>query len=92
MCVFVLRKRHFVAPRAFKFTTRSGLSFLELSSLAGFMMYDDTDGTGAGAGVISGIGYVSGVRCLIIVDNFAIKGGTITPIGLQKNYAYNKSH
>ncbi|WP_286267346.1 acyl-CoA carboxylase subunit beta [Thalassotalea atypica] len=61
-----------------------GSVFLELSSLAGFMMYDDTDGTGAGAGVISGIGYVSGVRCLIIVDNFAIKGGTITPIGLQK--------
>ncbi|MBD2858801.1 acyl-CoA carboxylase subunit beta [Spongiibacter sp. KMU-158] len=61
-----------------------GAPFLELSSLAGFMMYDDKDGTGAGAGAIAGIGYVSGVRCLIIVDNFAVKGGTISPIGLQK--------
>ncbi len=58
--------------------------FLEIAPLAGYMMYDDKDGTGAGAGSISGIGYVSGVRCLVIVDNFAIKGGTISPVGLDK--------
>lgn len=61
-----------------------GAPFLELSSLAGFKMYDDKDGTGAGAGTIAGIGYVSGVRCMVIVDNFAVKGGTISPVGLQK--------
>lgn len=61
-----------------------GSPFLELSSLAGFKLYDDKDGTGAGAGIIAGIGYVSGVRCMVIVDNFAIKGGTVSPIGLQK--------
>ena len=61
-----------------------GSPFLELSSLAGYMMYDDRDGTGAGAGCIAGIGYVSAVRCLIVVDNFAVKGGTISPVGLQK--------
>ncbi|WNC74220.1 carboxyl transferase domain-containing protein [Thalassotalea psychrophila] len=78
-------KRGMLMPRErLSLLLDQGSAFLELSSLAGFMMYDDTDGTGAGAGVISGIGYVSGVRCLIIVDNFAIKGGTITPIGLQK--------
>ncbi|MDK3071824.1 carboxyl transferase domain-containing protein [Sedimentitalea sp. JM2-8] len=61
-----------------------GSPFLELSSLAGYMMFDDRDGTGAGAGCIAGIGTVSGVRVLIVVDNFAVKGGTISPIGLKK--------
>jgi geranyl-CoA carboxylase beta subunit len=61
-----------------------GAPFLELSSLAGYMRHDDKDGTGAGAGAIAGIGYVSQVRCLVIVDNFAVKGGTITPTGLLK--------
>jgi geranyl-CoA carboxylase beta subunit len=61
-----------------------GSPFLELSSLAGYKMYDDTDGTGAGAGLIAGIGYISCVRCMVVVDNFAVKGGTITPIGLRK--------
>lgn len=61
-----------------------GSPFLELGSLAGYMMYDDKDGTGAGAGCIAGIGHVSGLRCLVLVDNFAVKGGTISPIGLTK--------
>jgi geranyl-CoA carboxylase beta subunit len=61
-----------------------GSPFLELASLAGYKMYDDKDGTGAGAGCIAGIGEVSGLRCLVVVDNFAVKGGTITPIGLKK--------
>jgi geranyl-CoA carboxylase beta subunit len=61
-----------------------GSPFLELGSLTGYRMYDDADGTGAGAGCIAGIGIVSGVRVMIVVDNFAVKGGTITPIGLQK--------
>ncbi|MBR9842188.1 MAG: acyl-CoA carboxylase subunit beta [Rhodobacteraceae bacterium] len=61
-----------------------GSPFLELSTLAGFKMFDDKDGAGAGAGCIAGIGYVSGIRAIVIVDNFAIKGGTISPIGLRK--------
>ncbi len=61
-----------------------GSPFLELSSLAGYMMFDDRDGTGAGGGCIAGIGTVSGVRSMIVVDNFAVKGGTISPVGLKK--------
>lgn len=60
-----------------------GSPFLELSTLAGYKMYGDRDGSSAGGGCIAGIGYVSGVRCMV-VDNFAVKGGTITPIGLEK--------
>ncbi len=62
----------------------AGAAFVELSSLAGYKLYDDRDGTGAGGGCIAGIGTVSGVRCLIRVDNYAIKGGTISPVGMEK--------
>ena len=58
--------------------------WLELCALAGWKRYGDKDGTGAGAGAIAGIGFVAGVRCLVVVDNFAVKGGTVTPDGLAK--------
>ncbi|WP_308911520.1 acyl-CoA carboxylase subunit beta [Pseudokordiimonas caeni] len=61
-----------------------GSPFLELASLAGYLMYDDKDGSGAG-GSIAGIGYVSGKRCLVIVSNSAVKGGTVAPSGLWKS-------
>ena len=59
-------------------------SFIELSSLAGYKMHDDKDGSEAGGGIIAGIGFISGVRCVIQVNNSAIKGGTISPTGLEK--------
>lgn len=62
-----------------------GTPFLELMALAGFKMHDDKDGSGAGGGVIAGIGYVEGVRSMIVVNNCAIKGGTISPAGLDKS-------
>ena len=62
-----------------------GMPFLEISSLAGHLMHDDKDGTEAGGGTIAGIGYVSGVRCLVAASNSAIKGGTVTPAGLHKS-------
>ncbi|WP_137886900.1 geranyl-CoA carboxylase subunit beta [Pseudomonas sp. 2FE] len=61
-----------------------GAPFLELASLAGYKLHDDKDGTQAGGGIISGIGYIAGVRCLINASNSAIKGGTISPSGLKK--------
>ncbi|MAL97552.1 acyl-CoA carboxylase subunit beta [Hydrocarboniclastica marina] len=61
-----------------------GSDFLELGSLAGYRMHDDKDGSQAGGGLIGGIGIVAGVRCLVVVSNSAIKGGTITPAGLDK--------
>ena len=61
-----------------------GAPFLELMSLAGYRMYDDKDGTGAGGGAIAGIGYVQGVRCMVSASNSAVKGGTISPSGQRK--------
>jgi len=61
-----------------------GSPWLELSTLCGYQMHDDKDGALAGGNMIAGIGYVSGVRCMLIASNSAIKGGTMTPFGVQK--------
>lgn len=61
-----------------------GSPFLEFSTLCGYKMHDDKDGSLAGGNTIAGIGYVEGVRCLIVASNSAIKGGTMTPFGVQK--------
>ncbi|TKB57280.1 acyl-CoA carboxylase subunit beta [Ferrimonas aestuarii] len=61
-----------------------GSPFLEIASLAGYRMHDDKDGSGAGGGCIVGIGVISGIRCMVVVDNCAIKGGTVSPMGLKK--------
>lgn len=62
-----------------------GAPFLELASLAGYKLHDDKDGSQAGGGLIAGIGWVSGVRVLVVANNSAIKGGTISPTGLKKS-------
>jgi geranyl-CoA carboxylase beta subunit len=61
-----------------------GAPFLELCSIAGYGMYGDTDGSTAGGNLIAGIGFVSGRRCLVIVWNYAIKGGTISSVTVEK--------
>lgn len=61
-----------------------GAPFLELAPIAGYRMYDDTDGSLAGGHLLAGIGFVSGRRCLVIVWNYAVKGGTITRVTVQK--------
>jgi len=61
-----------------------GAPFIELCSLAGYKLFDDQDGTGAGGGAICGIGQISGRRCMVRVDNYAVKGGTISPAGMDK--------
>ena len=63
----------------------AGAPFIELCPLAGYKLHDDKDGTLAGGGLIAGIGYVSSVRCMVIANNSAIKGGTISPSGLKKS-------
>lgn len=79
------RKRGKLLPRErLNLLLDAGSNFLELCSLAGLKMHDDKDGSGAGGGIIAGIGYVSGVRCMLQVNNSAIKGGTISPAGLDK--------
>lgn len=62
----------------------AGSPFLELCNLVGYGMYDDKDGSDAGGGIIAGIGFVNGMRCMVYASNSAIKGGTISPAGMIK--------
>ncbi|MEX0316386.1 MAG: acyl-CoA carboxylase subunit beta [Ruegeria sp.] len=56
-----------------------GMPFLQLHSLAGYMVdSDDPEASVPGASVIIGIGFVSGVRCVVVVDDSGIKAGAMT--------------
>ncbi len=56
--------------------------FLELSPLAADAMYDDDI---HGAGLITGIGRVSGRECVIVCNDSTIKGGTYYPMTVKKH-------
>jgi len=58
--------------------------FFELSTLCGYMQEGDKDGSAAGGGCITGIGYISGVRCMVMIDDYLTKGGSITQLGSAK--------
>ena len=58
--------------------------FLPLASLCGYMQEGDKDGSAAGGGVIAGIGYVANTRCIVLVDDYLTKGGSITELGSKK--------
>jgi len=61
-----------------------GAPFLELMSIAGYKMYGDSDGSTAGGSNIAGIGEIAGRRCVVSVNNFAIKGGTMNAVSVRK--------
>src|SRR6185295_19808746 len=52
-------------------------AWLELSPLAAFGMYDDE---APGAGIVTGIGRVSGREVLVVANDATVKGGTYYPI------------
>ncbi|HRP78332.1 MAG TPA: carboxyl transferase domain-containing protein [Aquamicrobium sp.] len=59
--------------------------FLELSTLCGLGMHDD-DGKDEvyGGGAIAGVGFVSGVRAMVLASDSGIKGGAMHPLGVEK--------
>jgi 3-methylcrotonyl-CoA carboxylase beta subunit len=59
-----------------------GSPFLELSQLAAFGMYG---GDVPAAGIITGIGRVSGRECMIVANDATVKGGTYYPITVKKH-------
>jgi len=59
-----------------------GSPFLELSPLAAFSLYDDAIHA---AGIITGIGRVSGRECMIVCNDATIKGGTYYPMTVKKH-------
>jgi 3-methylcrotonyl-CoA carboxylase beta subunit len=73
-----------------KFTARERIeklvdpatSFLEFSTLAAYEMYDSS---APGAGMVTGIGVVSGVTCVIVANDATVKGGTYFPMTVKKH-------
>ena len=62
-----------------------GAPWLELSSMAGWRVdHDDPDKSVPGGGVISGIGTISGTRCVITVNDAGIDAGAMQRMGLDK--------
>ncbi len=59
-----------------------GAPFLELSQLAAGGMYDDE---APGAGVITGVGRVSGRECVIVCNDPTVKGGAYFPMTVKKH-------
>ena len=59
-----------------------GAAFLELSPLAGDGLYDDDT---PGGGIVTGIGPVAGVPCVIVANDATVKGGTYYPITVKKH-------
>lgn len=59
-----------------------GAPFLELSQFAAFDMYN---GDVPCAGIITGIGRVSGRECLIVANDATVKGGTYYPVTVRKH-------
>src|SRR5271165_2073271 len=62
-----------------------GTPYLELSTLAGYMFdVPDADKSVPGGGVIAGIGFVAGVRCMVSANDAGIDAGALQPFGLDK--------
>ena len=62
-----------------------GFPFLELFNMAGYCVDDPNPETSIpGSSLIGGIGYVSGVKCLVYVDDSGINAGATTIKTIEK--------
>ncbi|MEY8841323.1 acyl-CoA carboxylase subunit beta [Cribrihabitans sp. XS_ASV171] len=79
-------KRHQILPRdRVALLLDPGRPFIELSKLAGYGLdRDDPEKSVPGGGVIAGIGYISGMRCMIGASDSGIAAGALQPMGLDK--------
>lgn len=60
----------------------SGSPFLEISQLAAWNVYEDYV---PAAGVIAGVGRVSGTECMIVANDATVKGGSYYPLTVKKH-------
>ncbi|POS81322.1 propionyl-CoA carboxylase beta chain [Diaporthe helianthi] len=60
-----------------------GTTFMELGGLAGHELYPEAEVPAAG--IITGVGVVEGVTCVIVANDSTVKGGTYYPITVKKH-------
>jgi len=62
-----------------------GAPFIEMSALAGYQLdRPEADKSIPGGGCISGVGFVSGVRCVVMASDSGVEAGSIRPMGQDK--------
>ncbi|HEY3047037.1 MAG TPA: carboxyl transferase domain-containing protein [Polaromonas sp.] len=62
-----------------------GTPYLPICSLAGYLQdKKDAEQSVPGGGVVAGIGFVSGARCMVVASDSGIEAGAIQPMGLDK--------
>ena len=62
-----------------------GAPYLPLSNLAGYLQdTPDPEKSVPGGGMVGGIGFISGTRCMIVADDSGIEAGAIQAMGLEK--------
>ncbi|MCC2679996.1 MAG: 3-methylcrotonoyl-CoA carboxylase beta subunit [Pseudobdellovibrio sp.] len=59
-----------------------GTAFLEFSTLAADGMYDNQ---APAAGVVTGIGVIEGIECVVVGNDATVKGGTYFPMTVKKH-------
>ncbi|HEY7936446.1 MAG TPA: carboxyl transferase domain-containing protein [Candidatus Limnocylindrales bacterium] len=62
-----------------------GSAFLELSPLAAEGVYGDDGRDAPSAGIVTGIGQVEGVTCVLVANDATVKGGTYYPLTVKKH-------
>ncbi|MFQ5934099.1 MAG: carboxyl transferase domain-containing protein [Dehalococcoidia bacterium] len=70
-----------VRERVYRLIDRES-PFLEMSPLAAWGMYDDE---APSAGIVTGIGLISGQECVIIANDATVKAGTYYPMTIKKH-------
>ena len=62
-----------------------GMPFLSVGNLAGYLLdTEDPDKSIAGSTIIAGIGFVGGMRCVVVVDDSGIMAGSLTEAGAYR--------
>ena len=59
-----------------------GADFLELSVFAAYEVYDEE---APAAGIITGVGRINNIECMIIANDATVKGGTYYPLTVKKH-------
>jgi len=77
-------KGKLLARERIQYLTDEGSEFLEIAAFAADGMYAEQGGCPS-AGVVTGIGYVSGRQCLIVANDATVKAGAWFPMTAKKN-------
>jgi 3-methylcrotonyl-CoA carboxylase beta subunit len=77
-------KGKMLARERISYLTDDGSEFLEVGAFAAEDMYEEQGGCPS-AGVVCGIGYVSGRQCMIVANDATVKAGAWFPMTAKKN-------